>query len=265
MAYNIIELNEKLTTELRVLAKEMGIRRPDAYKKEELIYKILDEQAIAETKKMSSDNGSRQVFKGRNTSDFNSKNHKNKDNKSVSKTIETKKDDTKSTETIKSETKEIGLNKADSTKNKQQNNNQKQLKSVSTVTDNKDNQQNIKSESQKATVKVDDKASVKSTPEVKKTISTPPLEKNDVSKEKIQDTSSQKPSERPIQLVFRSSKHRNEEKKNIPTPVTLPPVVAEDTQAETAEKVKIVIPPVVEKMSLQDLVTPSPLLIIIKP
>ena len=40
MAYNIIELNEKLTTELRVLAKEMGIRRPDAYKKEELIYKI---------------------------------------------------------------------------------------------------------------------------------------------------------------------------------------------------------------------------------
>ncbi|PLB86155.1 transcription termination factor Rho [Dysgonamonadaceae bacterium] len=51
MAYNIIELNEKLTTELRALAKEMGIRRPDAYKKEELIYKILDEQAIAETKK----------------------------------------------------------------------------------------------------------------------------------------------------------------------------------------------------------------------
>ena len=29
MVYNIIELNEKLTTELRVLAKEMGIRRPD--------------------------------------------------------------------------------------------------------------------------------------------------------------------------------------------------------------------------------------------
>ncbi|NLA62790.1 MAG: transcription termination factor Rho, partial [Bacteroidales bacterium] len=52
MIYNIIELNEKLTTELRILAKEMGIRRPDAYKKEELIYKILDEQAIAETQKI---------------------------------------------------------------------------------------------------------------------------------------------------------------------------------------------------------------------
>jgi transcription termination factor Rho len=33
MAYNIIELNEKLITELRALAREMGIRRPDAYKK----------------------------------------------------------------------------------------------------------------------------------------------------------------------------------------------------------------------------------------
>ena len=54
MIYNIIELNEKLTTDLRILAKEMGIRRPDAYKKEELIYKILDEQAIAETKKKPS-------------------------------------------------------------------------------------------------------------------------------------------------------------------------------------------------------------------
>lgn len=60
MAYNIIELNEKLTTELRALAKEMGIRRPDAYKKEELIYKILDEQAVAETQKMKLNQPARQ-------------------------------------------------------------------------------------------------------------------------------------------------------------------------------------------------------------
>src|SRR5690554_1687383 len=73
MAYNIIELNEKLTTELRVLAKEMGIRRPDAYKKEELIYKILDEQAIAETKKLS-DTGSK------SRSENNQKHTKNRDN-----------------------------------------------------------------------------------------------------------------------------------------------------------------------------------------
>lgn len=53
--YNILELNEKLTTDLRVIAKELGIRRPDAFKKEELIYKILDEQAIAEAKNKNSE------------------------------------------------------------------------------------------------------------------------------------------------------------------------------------------------------------------
>lgn len=53
--YNILELNEKLTIELRTIAKELGIRRPDAYKKEELIYKILDEQAILEAKNKNSE------------------------------------------------------------------------------------------------------------------------------------------------------------------------------------------------------------------
>ena len=77
MAYNIIELNEKLTTELRVLAKEMGIRRPDAYKKEELIYKILDEQAIAETKKITADIGAKQNYSTRNRIEK-PKNQKNK-------------------------------------------------------------------------------------------------------------------------------------------------------------------------------------------
>lgn len=55
LMYNILELNEKLTTELRTIARDLGIRRPDAYKKEELIYKILDEQAIAESKNKNSE------------------------------------------------------------------------------------------------------------------------------------------------------------------------------------------------------------------
>ncbi|WP_165025733.1 transcription termination factor Rho [Dysgonomonas sp. ZJ279] len=53
--YNILELNEKLTIELRTIAKELGIRRPDAYKKDELIYKILDEQAISEARNKNSE------------------------------------------------------------------------------------------------------------------------------------------------------------------------------------------------------------------
>jgi transcription termination factor Rho len=133
MAYNIIELNEKLTTELRVLAKEMGIRRPDAYKKEELIYKILDEQAIAETKKLTSDSGSRQGNKGRNASDNNTKNQKNRDNKSGSKSASVKKVESKKTEPEKSET-----NNKDLIKSQNQSNN------VSVQTEKKDNQQSVK-------------------------------------------------------------------------------------------------------------------------
>lgn len=44
--YNILELNEKLLDDLKGIAKELGIKKVDALKKEELVYKILDEQAI---------------------------------------------------------------------------------------------------------------------------------------------------------------------------------------------------------------------------
>ncbi len=44
--YDILELNSKLVLELREIAKSLKISRPEAYKKQELIYKILDEQAI---------------------------------------------------------------------------------------------------------------------------------------------------------------------------------------------------------------------------
>ncbi len=44
--YNILELNEKELTELKVIAKELGIRKIDSFAKEDLVYKILDRQAI---------------------------------------------------------------------------------------------------------------------------------------------------------------------------------------------------------------------------
>ncbi len=43
--YDIIELNNKKVAELRDIAKELNIRRPNSLKKQDLIYKILDEQA----------------------------------------------------------------------------------------------------------------------------------------------------------------------------------------------------------------------------
>ncbi len=54
--YNIIQLNDKNLSELQTIAQELGIKKTDSLKKEELAYKILDEQAIAgATKKVAAD------------------------------------------------------------------------------------------------------------------------------------------------------------------------------------------------------------------
>ena len=54
--YNIIQLNDKNLSELQVIAKELGIKKADSFKKEELVYKILDEQARAgATKKVAAE------------------------------------------------------------------------------------------------------------------------------------------------------------------------------------------------------------------
>lgn len=54
--YNIIQLNDKDLSELQTIAKELGIKKTESLKKEELVYKILDEQAIAgATKKVAAD------------------------------------------------------------------------------------------------------------------------------------------------------------------------------------------------------------------
>jgi len=44
--YDIIELSKKLLPELRDIAKELKIKKVDSFKKQDLIYKILDTQAI---------------------------------------------------------------------------------------------------------------------------------------------------------------------------------------------------------------------------
>ena len=49
--YDILELNKKLVPELREIAKELNIKRVEALKKQDLVYKILDAQAIREAEK----------------------------------------------------------------------------------------------------------------------------------------------------------------------------------------------------------------------
>ena len=54
--YNIIQLNDKELSELQSIAKELGIKKADSFKKEDLVYKILDEQAIVgATKKVAAE------------------------------------------------------------------------------------------------------------------------------------------------------------------------------------------------------------------
>ena len=51
--HDILELSEMLVPELREIAKQLKIKRVELLKKQDLIYKILDQQAIdaAETRK----------------------------------------------------------------------------------------------------------------------------------------------------------------------------------------------------------------------
>ena len=44
--YNIIQLNDKDLSELQEIAKELGLKKTSSLRKEELVYRILDEQAI---------------------------------------------------------------------------------------------------------------------------------------------------------------------------------------------------------------------------
>ncbi len=268
MAYNIIELNEKLTTELRVLAKEMGIRRPDAYKKEELIYKILDEQAIAETRKFS-DSGSKQSSGSKSRSDNNQKNTKS--NVASAKRTPPAKSASEKDQPIKKDQptkKEVLAKKPESTKKVEPVKKVEPEKKVEPVRK-VEPIRKVEPEKKVEPVRKEEAPTEKKTMEAVKPESTPrPTQKTDVEKststvestdKKESATPTEKAPNKPLQLVFRSSKHRNEPKKSTPSPSTLPPVVAEDTREEAQTAPKKEIPVASERMSLQDLVTPSPL------
>lgn len=55
--YDILELNKKLLQELREIAKELDIKRVESLKKQDLVYKILDQQAIVASEKKTSQGG----------------------------------------------------------------------------------------------------------------------------------------------------------------------------------------------------------------
>ncbi|MFA6702543.1 MAG: transcription termination factor Rho [Dysgonamonadaceae bacterium] len=238
MTYNIIELNEKLTTELRALAKEMGIRRPDAYKKEALIYKILDEQAIAETKKLSNSASTRLFNKNQPEQ---KKTEKSQDNKTDIKPV--KKEEKYVIKVGKKEInpieEEIVTKQNTSTQSQIIKKTDPEIKKVSAnmITAETSKKEEIKKQSI----------------EIFQQSFAPEAKKDDKKVDEVID----KHPFKPTQLVFRSSKKRNEEKPNI-SAVTLPLVVAEDSSSEEEP----IIPEMEaileeEKPLLEDLIAPS--------
>lgn len=250
MAYNIIELNEKLTTELRALAKEMGIRRPDAYKKEELIYKILDEQAIAGTKKMSS-----------SSNQENEDNRKSGNQKRPQKTnqVQAKKAPQQSVEAKtpqaakpqpQPEKKNVPLVKPAEMPVKKE----KELPAANPV--------QAKAENQNKPVSVQ-KATTETEP-VKTEIQKPKEAALSDTNPKKEDSVLEKAIKKPIQLVFRSSKHRdrdNEKNQDAESAVTLPPVIAEDDELPNVAAVQpqdVAAPKEKTRPMLEDLISPPP-------
>ena len=264
MAYNIIELNEKLTTELRALAKDLGIRRPDAYKKEELIYKILDEQAIAGTKNLSAEKPIRTHSNEKKSRENknNIKKQKNQEKKEEKPTpapaIQEKNQPKPQEEKEKPVTeKKTVIPVSQLKKNQEQETNivssEKDLKPINTTVSQPTKNQEIS--------QPEESKPVEKNIEIKKeeeSIKPLPVEPEKTEKKEETENMVKNPF-KPTQLVFRSSKHRAEEKKNELPPVTLPPVVAEDPVEENTENAAPQSSPEKDKPLLQDLITPSPI------
>ena len=255
MAYNIIELNEKLTTELRTLAKEMGIRRPDAYKKEDLIYKILDEQAIAGTKNLSkepqkdTENQRKRGNKTPNNKNIRSNQTGNPENQTPEKKPLTQNSEREE----RVEQKETKIQTMPKQQPVEVENDTLPKKEKPVLTKNnlpQKEQQNVKTEAPKPNKENENlpQEEKKAATQTEQMVQSP------------QADTKQEPA-KPIQLVFRSSKHQNKEKKTEIPPVTLPPVVAEEDLSDaTGSATPTEITPEAEKpFSIQELFTPNPI------
>ncbi|OJV35780.1 MAG: transcription termination factor Rho [Bacteroidia bacterium 43-41] len=257
MAYNIIELNEKLTTELRALAKEMGIRRPDAYKKEELIYKILDEQAIAGTKNLSTaqhpkpNNGKKQFENKSNP-------QKQEPKPETSRPADKEQKPVTEVKEIKEVKKEI--------KDKEQNIPKQEVKKVIQPPKEGPVQNNKQVQGTNKPYEVKKQEPKPQTPVVPVHPAIIPdtvvTESAPVEQPKVEAAPAPPaPPVKPTQLVFRSTKHREREKTTQVPPITLPPVVPEEPIENAPEAEAIEKPVVIEKKTslLQELISPAPI------
>jgi transcription termination factor Rho len=102
--YDILELNKKLVSELRQIAKDLNVKKADSLRKQDLIYKILDQQAINATESPSTKE-KKSSKKSAKPSRNNQKEKKSDSRKSARETASSVKKETE-TETITEEKKE---------------------------------------------------------------------------------------------------------------------------------------------------------------
>ena len=259
MIYNIIELNEKLTTELRILAKEMGIRRPDAYKKEELIYKILDEQAIVETQKKKPSKPDKQKDNDRSKVQVKKKTDAPK---SSVENVGEQNDKQKKAPPVQNQKKTSDPTKADNTHAKEKD--EQKLK-VQPLTKKEDAQKDINTsqvkQEQKVVKKADNPVQSDHQQKAKPVDTTVEVSKdNQTIVEDKKEESKEDESQKPKQLVFRSKRQRQQDITESPLINALPPVVAEDEEvAERFESQINTAGTLVEKASIETLISPAPL------
>ena len=262
MIYNIIELNEKLTTELRILAKEMGIRRPDAYKKEDLIYKILDEQAIAETQKKKPSAPDKQKDNDRNDRAKAQLKKKDDVQKDKQKNAPSKQNQNKKATTPKVENKQKNepkpqpvAKKPEPTKPAAQPTPPQKEKQEQKVIHKPEKTVEAPAATQQKPQQVEKEAQVKPQPQPQ-----PQAQAQAKPVEEKKQESSAEETQKPKQLVFRSKKQRQQDKAEAPQANALPPVVAENV--EVAEKFEAKVESataLAERASIETLTSPAPL------
>lgn len=216
--YTILDLNEKLTTELRTIAKDLGIKRPDSFKKEELIYKILDEQAVLESKNKVSE----PIVIEKKPKDF-----KNRNNSSLDKST---KENTKNSQT-KTDEKNLSKKSFDKTNNSKESDLKK---------DNSHNEKNKVLVQKDNIDTLDSQEITKSLVDQDQSIDS--LEKQNEKKleennpiSKVSDENNKVT--KPIQMVFKSNRKKEQIDEN--DIISLPPLVPLQMEKEEEAEVEI--------------------------
>ena len=227
--YNILELNEKLTTELRTLAKELGLKRPDAYKKEELIYKILDQQAILESRNKNSESyQTESKISDKRKPTNNKKDISKKEDKKINSLPDNTQNIKAAENQVKQEVKVANVKEKEKIKVEEvKEQNQPKKQNLPIKKENKQPIQEVKKEKEEEQQPTTERKIIEK-------------QENQPVKEPSSDKTGQERSiqQKPIQLVFRSKKQREEESEPAPALPLLSAVEEDVATEELPELVK---------------------------